>query len=465
MFRRLLLANRGEVAARVNRTCRRLGVETVAVVSEADRDLAWLNEVEQVVVVGGPHPRDSYLDADALLEVARRERCAAVHPGWGFLSENATFAARCEALGIVFVGPPAGVLHLTGDKAVARRAFERLGLLPIPGSSGAVADVARARAEADRVGWPVLLKAVAGGGGRGLAMARTAEELDQAFLEARAQAVAAFGEGALYVERFVEGARHVEFQILVDRYGNAVCLGERECSLQRRRQKVMEEAPSPLGDPRDRQATGERAAEALAALGYVGAGTVEMLATPGGDLWFLECNARLQVEHGITEALCGLDLVEWQLKIAAGERLSVPAVSARPGGHALECRVNAEDPAHDFAPSPGRLVRLDLPSGEGVRVDTHLRRAGPGDAGDQIPPHYDSLLCKIITQGNDRAEALDRMRAALSRTRIAGVRTNVALHLQLLDRPEVIEGRLDTGLLDRILPDLVPYLPRITPEP
>ncbi len=465
MFRRLLLANRGEVAARVNRTCRRLGVETVAVVSEADRDLAWLSEVEQVVVIGGPHPRDSYLDADALLEVARRERCAAVHPGWGFLSENATFAARCESLGIAFVGPPAGVLRLAGDKALARRAFERLGLPPIPGSRDTVADVAAARREADRVGWPVLLKAAAGGGGRGLAVAPTPADLDQAFLEARAQAAAAFGEGALYVERLVEGARHVEFQVLVDRYGTAACLGERECSLQRRRQKVMEEAPSPLGDPAQRMAVGRRAAEVLAALGYVGAGTVEMLAAPDGDLWFLECNARLQVEHGITEVLTGLDLVEWQLRIAAGERLDLPPAPPQPGGHACECRLNAEDPAHDFAPSPGRLVRLDLPAGEGVRVDTHLRRAGPGATGDEIPPHYDSLLCKVITHGRDRAEALGRMREALLRTRIAGVRTNVALHLLLLDRPEVVEGRLDTGLLERILPDLVPRLPRIAPEP
>jgi acetyl-CoA carboxylase biotin carboxylase subunit len=450
MFRRLLVANRGEVAARVVRTCRRLGVGSVAICSAADKDAAWLQEADRVVCIGGAHPRDSYLDADAILEVARRERCSALHPGWGFLSENAFFAARCEAIGVRFVGPPPPVLHLFGDKLAARRLMQARGLPVIPGTTGPVRSLEEARREAARLGYPVLVKAAAGGGGRGLRVAAEPAALEQALLEARAQASSAFGQEEVYLERLLVGGRHVEFQILVDRAGTAQCLGERECSLQRGRQKLMEEAPCACPLTAAHRALGAQAAAAMAAAGYQGAGTVEMLLDPHGRLWFMECNARLQVEHGVTEATTGLDLVEWQLRIAAGERLDTPPI---PRGHAIECRINAEDPAHDFRPGPGPVTRLELPRGPGIRVDTHLRRAGPAENADHIPPHYDSLICKIIAHGADRAQALERMAQALREARVGGVPTTIPLHRALLQHPEVQAGRFDTAFLEeRFLP-------------
>ncbi|MFH1465547.1 MAG: biotin carboxylase N-terminal domain-containing protein [Pseudomonadota bacterium] len=450
MFRRLLVANRGEVAARVVRTCRRLGIDTVAICSAADRTAAWLEEADRVVCIGGAHPRDSYLDADAILEVARRERCSALHPGWGFLSENAFFAARCEAIGVRFVGPPPPVLHLFGDKLAARRLMQAHGLPVIPGTMAPVRSLVEARREAARLGYPVLVKAAAGGGGRGLKVAADPSTLEQALQEASAQASSAFGQEEVYLERLLRGGRHVEFQILVDRAGTARCLGERECSLQRDRQKLMEESPCARPLTAAQRALGLRAAEAMAAAGYQGAGTVEMLLDPEGHLCFMECNARLQVEHGVTEATTGLDLVEWQLRIAAGERLgTAPAIQ----GHAVECRINAEDPAHGFRPGPGALTRLELPHGPGIRVDTHLRRAGPAETADRIPPHYDSLICKLIAHGADRPQALERMAQALRDTRIGGVPTTIPLHRALLKHPDVQAGRIDTAFLEeRFLP-------------
>ncbi len=447
MFRRVLVANRGEVAARVVRSCRRLGIETVVVVSAADQQQSWLEDADRIRCIGGPHPRDSYLDADAILEVAHHERCSAVHPGWGFLAENARFAARCEALGISFVGPPFAVLHRLGHKLQARRLMASEGLAVIPGSLDPLQDERAAAAEAERLGYPLLVKAVAGGGGHGQCAARSPSDLPEAFQRAQAQATSAFGHAAVYVEKLVEGGRHVEFQLLVDRYGTALSVGERECSIQRQRQKLLEEAPAATELSQTHRAQGERAAQILARAGYQGAGTVEMLLDPGGQLFFLECNARLQVEHAVTEATCGLDLVEWQLRIAAGEPLTMQTPTTR--GHALECRINAEDPRRGFRPSPGVLTRLRLPEGRGLRVDTHLRRAGAEGDADRISSHYDSLICKIIAHGSDREQAIRRMRSALRRTRIGGVRTTLPLHRALLDDPDFVAGRYDTTFLER----------------
>jgi acetyl-CoA carboxylase, biotin carboxylase subunit len=447
MFERLLVANRGEVAARVVRTCRRMGIRTVAVHSAADRKLAWLSEADASFCIGGSHPRDSYLDADAILEVARQTGCSAVHPGWGFLSENARFAARCEALGLAFVGPPPPVLHQLGDKLAARRLMAAHGVPVIPGTMEPLSDLAVARRAASELGYPVMVKAVAGGGGRGLRVARSEAELEGAIQEASAQASAAFGHGTVYLEKLIEAGRHVEFQLLVDRYGASVSLGERECSIQRQRQKLVEEAPCPTSLAHHQHRLGARAAAALAAADYVGAGTVEMLMDRHGALHFMECNARLQVEHPVTEATTGIDLVEWQLRIAAGQPLDVPAIEPR--GHAIECRINAEDPARGFRPSPGSLTRLVLPDGPGIRVDTHLRQAGPQEQADRIPPHYDSLICKIIAHGSTRREALERLRGALRRTRIGGVATTLELHRSLLEHPNFEAGRYDTAFLEQ----------------
>ncbi len=455
MFQRLLIANRGEVAARVVRTCRRMGVRTVVVCSAADRDQRWLEEADRKVCIGGAHPRDSYLDADAILEVARQEACSAVHPGWGFLAENARFAARCEALGLAFVGPPSGVLHQLGDKLAARQLMAEHGVPVIPGTMHSLPDLEAARRAAEAIGYPVMVKAVAGGGGRGLRVARSSREIERAFVEAGAQATASFGHGTVYLEKLIEGGRHIEFQLLVDRYGQSRCLGERECSIQRQRQKLVEEAPCPTRLEPEQRTLGERAAEALAATGYAGAGTVEMLLDRHGKLLFMECNARLQVEHPVTEATAGVDLVEWQLRIAAGQPLVLPAEG--PGGHAIECRINAEDPSKRFRPSPGHLTRLSLPKGPGIRVDTHLRSAGSAETADRIPPHYDSLICKIIAHGATRRQALDRLRGALERTRIGGIATTLELHRDLLDHPNVETGLYDTAFLEKH------FLPAWTP--
>ena len=437
MFRRILIANRGEVAARVLRTCRRLGIETVAAVAEPDAKLAWLREVDTIVPIGG---RGAYLDMDALIHAARAERCSAIHPGWGFLSENALFATRCEAERITFIGPSAGSIRTMGDKSVAKETMRRLGLPLIPGSDGPLVDVAHARALADAIGYPVLLKARSGGGGRGMRRVNHPDEVAAAYSQASAEAHSAFGDGALYLEKLIENGRHVEFQVMGDRYGNVVCLGERECSVQRRHQKLIEESPSPAVTEPVRGALMEQVAAACARAGYVGAGTVEMLRDRDGALYFMEMNTRLQVEHSVTEMVTGIDLVEHQLRVAAHERLRLPAAPAR-RGHAIECRINAEDPEQNFRPAPGLVHTLHLPEGEGVRVDTHLRE------GDSISPHYDSLIAKVITWGEDRATALERMQGALKDMVVGGVPTTIGLHLRVLSDPRFQSGVYDTGLL------------------
>ena len=437
MFRRILIANRGEVAARVLATCRRLGIEAVAVTTDVDRELSWLAEAHELVEIGG---RRAYLDADALIGAAVSTRCSAVHPGWGFLSENPTFAARCEAERLTFIGPDPASMRRMSDKAEARRTMAALGLAPIPGSLGPLADLEDARAEAARIGAPVLLKALAGGGGRGMRAVHDLAELEAAWNEAAIEAASAFGDPRLYLEKLITDGRHIELQILGDGRGGVVVLGERECSVQRRHQKLIEESPSPVVGEAQRQALSAQVSAAVGALRYRGAGTIEMLRDPEGAIWFMEMNTRLQVEHTVTEACTGVDLVEWQLKVAANQPLHL---EVQPEGHAIECRINAEDPADGFRPCPGRLDLLQLPEGEGIRVDTHLRQ------GDRISPHYDSMFAKIIAHAPTRDEAIARMQAALANTRVEGVKTTIQLHQAVLAHPRFRSGEYDTGFLEQ----------------
>ena len=446
MFRRVLIANRGEVAARVLRTLKRLGVQAVALASEADQDLGYLHEADEVVVLGGLRP---YLDQDAILEAAQRTRCAALHPGWGFLSENAAFAARCEAARLTFVGPRPLSMRLMGDKALARDTMRRFGLPPIPGGDGVLADAEHAEREAARLGYPVLLKALAGGGGRGMRIVKQPDALRAAFLEASAEAAGAFGDGGLYIERYVERGRHIELQLMGDGQGLVRVLGARECSVQRRHQKLIEETPAPQLAPATLAAAIAQVEAACGQLRYRGAGTVEMLQDDAGALWFMEMNTRLQVEHTITEAVTGLDLVEWQLRVAANQGIGGLRLDGAPQGAAIECRINAEDVAAGFRPTPGRVTKLRLPTGPGVRVDTHLRE------GDRISPHYDSMIAKLITWGPDRATAIDRMLGALLGLDVEGVPTTTALHARILRHPTFVSGQYDTRFLERELERLL----------
>jgi len=442
VFRRILIANRGEVAARIARTCKRMGVEVVAVASEADKDAAWLADVDDVAVIGPARAKQSYLDADALIEVALHHHAAAVHPGWGFLAENAAFAVRCAAAGLTFIGPPAEHLRTMGDKALARKTMAGFGLPVIPGSEDPVADVEAAKREADRIGFPILLKAVGGGGGKGMRRVESPADVAEAFESASAEALSSFGDGRVYLERRIERGRHVEVQVIADRFGTCLFLGERECSLQRRHQKVLEEAPSPGLSPSERARILPLVADVVGRSGYRNAGTVEMLLDRDGRMWFMEMNTRLQVEHPVSEAITGLDLVELQLRVAANEALPIGQSDITVSGHAIECRINAEDPDKGFAPSPGAITGLTLPEGPGIRVDTHLR------AGDRIPPYYDSMVAKVIAHGADRVQAIERMKGALGALKVEGVTTNIGLHRRVLEWPAFTSGTYDTTSLE-----------------
>ena len=440
MFRKLLIANRGEVAVRVLHACKAMGIQTVAVVTAPDLDLGWLDEADEVIRIGG---RRGYLDQDAILEACRRTGATALHPGWGFLAENAAFSARCQALGITFVGPGSRVIRQMGDKVQARVTAKAQDMPLIPGSPGALEDLQAAAREAERIGFPVLLKASAGGGGRGMRAVRCAADLKDAWNSATAEAIGAFGNGEMYMEKLIEGGRHIEFQVLADRFGRAHHLFERECSIQRRHQKLLEEAPSPAVSETLRREMGERVAAMAAGIGYLGAGTVEMLRDADGSLYFMEMNTRLQVEHPVTEMVTGWDLVGWQLKIAANHAL--PADGPGMHGHAIEARINAEDPEQDFRPSPGRLKELKLPEGHGLRVETHLR------PGDTISPAYDSMVCKLVAWGETRDEAIQRLDDALAATVIEGVDTTIGLHRRILAHKGFRAGDYDTTTLEGLL--------------
>ncbi len=441
MFQRLLIANRGEVAVRIARACRALGIAPIGVVSEADREASWAGAFDEVVVLGPAAAEQSYLDMRRIVQAALQARASAIHPGWGFLAENERFAALCRAHGIAFVGPGCEVMRTMGVKSPAKAAMARAGLDVVPGSDGPLPDADQAARAAAAVGYPVMLKADHGGGGRGMRLCRKESELREAFAAAAGEAQKAFGSGSIYLERYLAGGRHVEVQVLCDRFGAGVHLGERECSIQRKHQKLIEESPSPALDEGERAALGARAVRAALEVGYQSAGTIEFLRSHTGETYFMEMNTRLQVEHPVTEEVTGVDVARKQIEIAANRRLGLRQEDVRLRGHAIECRINAEDPAADFRPSPGRLTAFDFPAGAGpgrLRVDTHLR------AGDQVAPHYDSLLAKVIAWGETRAQAIETLERALAGARIEGVRTTVPLHRAVLSSEAFRSGRYDT---------------------
>jgi acetyl-CoA carboxylase biotin carboxylase subunit len=444
--RKVLVANRGEIALRVIRACRELGLQTVAVYSTADQEARHVRSADEAVCIGPPHARDSYLNVPSLIEAARGSGADAIHPGYGFLAENAGFAAACEEAGLVWVGPPAAAIEQMGDKAAARALAKEAGVPTVPGTEG-VATPEQAIASAEAVGYPVMVKAAAGGGGRGIRVARDPSELHDVIEDASREAHAAFGDAAFYVEKLVVGARHVEIQVLGDRYGNVIHLFERECSLQRRRQKLLEEAPAPGLEQGTREAIAEAAVRLARAVDYVNAGTVEFLVARDGTFYFIEMNTRIQVEHPVTEMVTGADLVKEQLRVAAGEPLAVRQEEVALRGAAIEFRINAEDPANHFLPSPGQITALELPGGPGVRVDTAVY------AGYHIPPFYDSLVAKLVVWGRDREEVVLRGRRALEEFRIEGVKTTIPLHLDLLDDEAFRAGEYDVDYLERKLAD------------
>ncbi|MEZ7159417.1 biotin carboxylase N-terminal domain-containing protein [Streptomyces sp. MAD19A] len=451
MFDTVLVANRGEIAVRVERTLRSLGVRSVAVYSDADADARHVREADTAVRIGPAPAAESYLSADRLLEAAARTGARAVHPGYGFLAENAEFARACEAAGLAFVGPPADAIALMGDKIRAKETVKAAGVPVVPGSSGSGLTDAQLVDAAREIGMPVLLKPSAGGGGKGMRLVRDETRLADEIAAARREARASFGDDTLLVERWIDRPRHIEIQVLADGHGNVVHLGERECSLQRRHQKIVEEAPSVLLDEATRAAMGEAAVQAARSCGYRGAGTVEFI-VPGGDpsqYYFMEMNTRLQVEHPVTELVTGLDLVEWQLRVAAGERLPFGQDDVRLIGHAVEARLCAEDPARGFLPSGGTVLRLREPQGDGVRTDSGLSE------GTEVGSLYDPMLSKVIAYGPDRATALRKLRAALAGTVTLGVQTNAGFLRRLLAHPAVVSGDLDTGLVEREADSLV----------
>jgi acetyl-CoA carboxylase, biotin carboxylase subunit len=435
LFHRLLVANRGEVAVRIARACDALGIAPVFAVSEADAAAPYTRGRE-TIVLGPARAAASYLDVERVVQAAVQTRCSALHPGWGFLSENPLLATACAQHGVTFVGPPPQVTSLMGSKTRAKRAMRAAGLDVIPGSDGPLASADDARATADRVGYPVLFKAENGGGGRGMRIARGPDEVATAYGEAQAEARAAFGGDRVFLERLVEGGRHIEVQIMADKYGRAIHLGERDCTVQRNHQKLIEESPSPVLDPALRERTCTAAAAAAAAVGYAGAGTIEML-LDGDVLRFMEMNCRLQVEHTVSEERTGLDLMIAQLEVAAGRPLRWAQADVAFTGHVIECRINAEDPSDAFRPAPGTVTAWAPPSGDGIRVDTHV------EPGYQVPPHYDSLLAKVIVRGGDRDDAIARMIDALSRFTVAGVPTTIPMHLAILGSAAFREHRYD----------------------
>ncbi|HEV2177262.1 MAG TPA: acetyl-CoA carboxylase biotin carboxylase subunit [Terriglobia bacterium] len=445
VFRKVLIANRGEIAVRVMRACREMGIATVAVYSDADRNALHVRYADEAYPIGPAPSAESYLRMDRILDVARRSHSEAIHPGYGFLSENAAFAPACEAAGIVFVGPPASAMKLMGSKTTARHAAIQAGLPVVPGTDHDLKSLEEIRHVAQEIGFPVMLKAAAGGGGKGMRLVDSADQLEAAWRNARSEAQNAFGDAAVYLEKYIERPRHVEIQILGDRHGDVIYLGERECSLQRRHQKVLEECPSPLLDEPLRRRMGETAVRIGKIAGYVNAGTVEFLVDGGRNFYFLEMNTRLQVEHPVTELVTGIDLVKEQLRIAAGRRLGWRQEDVHLRGAAIECRIYAEDPANNFFPSPGRITALRVPSGPGVRNDSGVYE------GWTVPLEYDPLLSKLVAWGSDRSEAVARIERALGEYEIAGIQTNIPFFRRLLRHPDFIAGRLDTGLIERAL--------------
>ncbi|MBI4736500.1 MAG: acetyl-CoA carboxylase biotin carboxylase subunit [candidate division NC10 bacterium] len=444
MFSKVLIANRGEIAVRIIRACRELGIRTVAVFSQADADALHVQLADEAVCIGPPQAAESYLKVAAIISAAEITGAEAIHPGYGFLAENPHFAEVCEGCGIRFIGPSASSIQMMGDKAAARRMAAAQGVPVLPGSQHPVRDLEEARRVARDIGYPVIIKASAGGGGKGMRVVAEPEALESSLATAAAEAAAAFGDAAVYLERYLPDPRHVEIQVLMDGHGQGIHLGERDCSIQRRHQKLLEEAPSPALTDALRQAMGRAALSVAQAAGYRNAGTVEFLLDELGNFYFMEMNTRIQVEHPVTEMVTGLDLVKAQLRIAAGEPLPVSQADVRLTGHSLECRINAEDPDR-FLPSPGRLTNYRSSGGPGVRVDSHAY------IGYVVPPYYDSLLGKLIVHGCDRGEAIARMQRALDETQIQGVQTTIPFHQKVLRHPDFLAGRTSTRFLERLL--------------
>ncbi|HXG26505.1 MAG TPA: acetyl-CoA carboxylase biotin carboxylase subunit [Candidatus Binatia bacterium] len=443
MFRRILIANRGEIALRVLRACRTLGVEAVVAYSEADRDSLPVQLADEAICIGPADARRSYLSVPSVISAALVTGCDAIHPGYGFLSEDETFAEVVRAHDLTFIGPPPDVLDRFASKEGTRRLLGGFGLPTIPGSS-MIGDDDHALREAERIGYPVLIKPSAGGGGKGMRMVRTSRELESAIKICRSEAKSAFGDDSIYLEKWLDDNRHVEIQVALDKFGAGIHLGERDCSVQRRHQKILEEAPTPVLTPEARASLADKAIRAVVAAGYENVGTLEFLVDGEGNPYFIEINCRIQVEHAVTEMLTGIDLVALQIRIAAGEPLGLRQSDVEFRGHAIEYRINAEDPAHDFRPGAGVIERFHAPGGPGIRMDSHLY------PGYEVPPYYDSLLGKLIVWGPDRATAIARSRAALEELLVDGVTTNIDIHRALLDNEAFLEGRMTTNLLDRV---------------
>lgn len=443
MFNKILIANRGEIAIRVMRACRELGIKTVAVYSTADKTALHAQIADEAVCVGEAPSKNSYLNTKAIIAACEVTHANAIHPGFGFLSENADFVRLCDTCGITFIGPAAECMDEMGDKANARKTMIEAGVPVIPGSDGIVPDVEEAKKVCRDIGYPVMVKATAGGGGRGIRLVESEDELEAAFLSAQQEALANFGNGDVYIEKFVVNPRHIEIQLLADNYGNVVHLGERDCSLQRRNQKVLEESPSPIMTPELRAKMGEAAVKAAKACGYRNAGTIEFLVDKDRNFYFMEMNTRIQVEHPVTEFVTGIDLVKAQIRIAAGEKLWFSQDDVKLDGHAIECRINAEDPLHNFRPCPGTIRSIHTPGGFNVRIDSAAY------VGYEIPPYYDSMIAKLLVKGTDREEAIMKMRVALAEFIIDGVETNIDFQLRLLKNENFERGEFDNGFLNR----------------
>jgi len=440
LFKKILIANRGEIALRVIRAARELGVKTVAVYSEADRDSLHVRFADEAVCIGPPPSKESYLNIPRLIAAAEVTDADAIHPGYGFLAENANFADICASSGIVFIGPDSSAITSMGDKAFAKETMKKAGVPVVPGSEGVISDLNNAKKVTLEIGFPVIIKATAGGGGRGMRIVRAMDELENAYLTASHEAETAFGNASVYIEKYIEEPRHVEIQIMADKYGTVVHFGERDCSIQRRHQKLLEESPSPALTPEIREAMGAAAVKGAKSAKYLGAGTVEFLLDKDKSFYFMEMNTRIQVEHPVSEEVTGVDLLKIQIQMAAGERLK--KVQVKPQWHVIECRINAEDPAAGFRPSPGKITSMHLPGGFGIRIDTHIY------SGYFIPPYYDSLIAKLIVKGKTREEAITKMYHALDEFVIEGIKTTIPFHKKLMLDEKFKSGNYDTKFIE-----------------
>jgi len=443
MISKVLVANRGEIAVRIIRACKEMGIKTVAVYSEMDRDSLHVHIADEAVCIGPAISTKSYLNMDSIISAALVKGADAIHPGYGFLSENPTFVKRCRDEDIIFIGPTEDHIIKMGDKAQARKTMIEAGVPVVPGTEGSITDANAALLEAEKIGFPVMIKAVSGGGGRGMRVARNRDEFIKGFSVAQSESAMAFGDNSMYVEKLIENPRHIEVQIIADSHGNVVHLGERDCSLQRRNQKVLEEAPSALLDEDIRSMMGEAAVKGAKAVGYVNAGTIEFLVDKDKNFYFIEMNTRIQVEHPVTEMVTGVDIVREQINIASGEKLSFTQEDIKINGHAIECRVNAEDVSHGFRPCPGTVSDFYFPGGYGVRVDSHIY------SGYRIPPTYDSMIGKLIVWGRNRHEAISRMKRVLDETIVMGIETNIDFQREILSDEFFVENKFDTGFIDR----------------